>query len=160
MYTLKIMKRYLLIFAISIIYASCSTEHKINNAEWLLGTWENITQQGSIYETWTRENDMEFKGISYTLQGKDTVVFETLRLLQEKNSLYYIPTVPDQNEGQPVRFLLKEISPAKMVFENPKHDFPQVISYTKINADSLVAAISGTSSGKEITRSFPMKRIK
>jgi hypothetical protein len=47
-----------------------------------------------------------------------------------------------------------------MIFENPAHDFPQFISYTKITTDSLVAEISGTKNGQARKQRFPMKRIK
>jgi len=60
----------------------------------------------------------------------------------------------------PVRFATKTISETQLVFENPQHDFPQTISYTKITADSLVAEISGTKNGHERKQIFPMKRVK
>lgn len=133
--------------------------NKIKKAEWLLGTWENKTQRGSIYETWTKTNEYELSGKSFMLKEKDTIVFETVQLLQEKSSLFYIPQVKNENEGLPVRFKEKLISDNELVFGNQLHDFPQIISYTKICADSLVAEISGTKNGKERSQKFPMKRI-
>jgi hypothetical protein len=132
----------------------------ITKAEWLIGTWENKTQRGSIYETWSKTNDNEYSGMSYIIKEKDTVVFENIRLVQEQDGLFYIPTVKNQNYGLPVRFTAKTISESQLVFENPQHDFPQIISYTKISADSLVAEISGTKNGQERKQTFPMKRVK
>ena len=126
--------------------------------EWLIGTWENKTSTGSIYETWSKIRDNELSGKSYMVKGKDTVVFENVRLVQEQDRLFYIPTVKDQNNGLPVRFAAKKISATQLVFENPQHDFPQIISYTKISLDSLVAEISGVRNGKERKEIFPMKR--
>lgn len=80
--------------------------------------------------------------------------------MQEKNKLYYIPTVKNQNEGLPVRFAAKTISENQLVFENPQHDFPQIIAYTKITSDSLIAEISGTKNGQKRKQTFPMKRMK
>ena len=94
------------------------TNH-IKKAEWLIGTWENKTPKGSIYETWSKASDNELTGKSYIVKEQDTIVFE-----------------------------------------NPQHDFPQIISYTKINADSLVAEISGSKNGQELKQTFPMKRVK
>ncbi|MBX2963329.1 MAG: hypothetical protein KF687_12510 [Cyclobacteriaceae bacterium] len=131
----------------------------IKKVEWLIGTWENKTPRGSIYETWRRKNDTEFSGKSYTLKEKDTVVFETIQLVQEKTGLVYIPTVKNQNDGLPVRFTIKTITDTQLIFENSQHDFPQVISYTKISADSLVAEISGLRNGQERKQKFPMKRV-
>ena len=132
----------------------------IKKTEWLIGTWENKTQRGSIYETWSKTNDNEFSGKSYIVKEQDTIVFENIRLVQEQDGLFYIPTVKNQNDGLPVRFATRTISETKLIFENSKHDFPQIISYTKISADSLVAEISGIKNGQERKQTFPMKRVK
>lgn len=132
----------------------------ITKAGWLIGTWENKTPKGSIYETWSKETDNKFSGKSYNIKEKDTIVFENIQLVQEQDGLFYIPTVKNQNDSLPVRFAGKTISETQLVFENPKHDFPQIISYTKITSDSLVAEISGTKNGQERKQTFPMKRMK
>lgn len=132
----------------------------IKKAEWLLGTWENKTPRGSVYETWEKVNEAEFAGKSFMVKEKDTLVFETIRLVQEEGGLFYIPVVKNQNQGLPVRFQAKEIAEGTLVFENQGHDFPQVISYTKTGADSLTAEISGTRNGQERRQMFQMKKIK
>jgi len=132
----------------------------IKKAEWLIGTWENKTKKGSIYETWSKTNDNEFSGKSYIIKDKDTIVFENIRLVQEQDGLFYIPIVKSQNDALPIRFAVKLISKTQLVFENLQHDFPQIISYTKIATDSLVAEISGTKNGKERKQTFPMKRLR
>lgn len=133
---------------------------EIDQAGWLIGTWENKTSKGSIYETWSKINSNEFSGKSYIVKEQDTIVFENIQLVQEQNRLLYIPSVKNQNDGLPVRFTSSAISERKLIFENLNHDFPQVISYTKISVDSLVAEISGTKSGQERRQVFPMKRMK
>ncbi|NCT75155.1 MAG: hypothetical protein GXC78_11530 [Chitinophagaceae bacterium] len=158
------MKKTTLIFAIAGILMLSSWTAYFNNdikkAGWLIGTWENKTQRGSLFETWSQLNENEFSGKSYMVKDKDTMVFEAIRLLQEKEQLFYIPVVKNQNEGQPVRFALKSISDNSLVFENPVHDFPQLISYTRITSDSLLAEISGTRNGQPRSQRFPMKKVK
>lgn len=134
-------------------------QNGIKKAEWLIGTWENKTAKGSIYETWHKVNDLEFSGKSYMLKEKDTIVFETVQLLQDGNTLFYIPTVKGQNGNLPVHFITKTVSETQLVFENQQHDFPQVITYTQNGTDALVAEISGIINGKERKQTFPMKRI-
>lgn len=138
---------------------TAKTTNDITKAGWLIGTWENKTLKGSIYETWRKETDSKFSGKSYIVKEKDTIVFENIQLIQEPDGLFYIPTVKNQNDGLPVRFTVKTISETQLVFENPQHDFPQCISYRKISADSLVAEISGTKKGQERKQTFPMKRV-
>ncbi len=151
------------IIAVICLGVLCAWTTKLTNnitkAQWLIGTWENKTPKGSIYETWNKTNDKEFSGRSYIVKEKDTIVFENIRLVQEQGGLFYIPIVKNQNGGLPVRFATKIVSETKLVFENPQHDFPQIISYTKISVDSLLAEISGTKNGKERRQTFSMKRV-
>ncbi|MCL9807689.1 DUF6265 family protein [Flavobacterium amniphilum] len=148
----------IVIMLISIGWKS-QQENNLKKAEWLIGTWKNKTPKGSMFESWVKVNDFEFSGESYLVKKDGLFTLETISLVQEKDSLYYIPTVKDQNNGLPVRFALKTISDTKILFENQKHDFPQVISYTKVNSDSLVAEISGTKNGQIRKQTFPMKRV-
>ncbi|WP_300602079.1 DUF6265 family protein [Niabella sp.] len=136
------------------------TTPTIRNAEWLAGTWENRVAPGKIiYETWTRSGDAALTGKSYMLKEKDTLLFETVKLVEKNGRLLYIATVPRQNNGEPVVFTSKTVSETELIFENPEHDFPQRIRYTRVGADSLLAEISGTKNGNERKQSFPMKRV-
>jgi Domain of unknown function (DUF6265) len=154
-------KFFITVVSLAILYAwTIKYKNDIQKAEWLIGIWENKTQKGSIYETWTKSGDKEFSGKSYSVKDKDTIVFENIRIMQENKKLFYIPTVKNQNEGLPVRFASKTISENQLVFENPQHDFPQIIAYTKITSDSLIAEISGTKNGQKRKQTFPMKRVK
>lgn len=152
----------LLITVVGFFILSALTTKQANDikqAEWLVGTWENKTSQGSVYETWSIINDNEYLGRSYILKEKDTIVFETIRLVQEQCGLFYIPTVKSQNDGLPIRFSIKAISETQFIFENVQHDFPQFISYTKIGIDSLIAEISGVKNGQDRKQTFIMKRV-
>jgi hypothetical protein len=149
-----------LLVCVSFVLGQRRKTNDITKAEWLIGTWENKTPKGRIYETWSKTNDNEFSGKSYVIKDNDTIVFENIRLVQQQDGLFYIPVVKNQNDGLPVRFATKTISETQLVFENSKHDFPQIISYTKITSDSLVAEISGTKNGQERKQTFPMKRMK
>ncbi len=132
----------------------------IQQSQCLIGIWENKTARGVIQETWTRSSDHSFSGKSCMIRGADTILLETIQLLQEKDSLFYIPTVTNQNGGLPVRFTAVHSGTDQLVFENPNHDFPQRIVYTRIHADSMVAEISGKRNGQERKQFFPMKRIR
>lgn len=148
------------VIGLTILCAWTKQANDLRKAEWLIGTWENKTTRGSIFETWSKTNDKVYSGKSYAVKNKDTIVFENIQLLCEQEKVYYIPTVKNQNSGLPIRFSSKTISETQLVFENLQHDFPQVISYTKVSTDSLVAVISGTKNGQERKQTFGMKRVK
>lgn len=162
------MKTYSLIIFLAFLFG-CTNSNKsknetgaaqIKNAEWILGQWENISEEGKSVENWEKLNDSIFTGDSYFLSKGDTAFSEEIRLEVINDTLYYVPTVKDQNSGQPVYFRLKTTSVNKIVFENEKHDFPKLISYTRVSEDSLVAEISGEINGNFDKRQFPMKRMK
>lgn len=159
------MKRKINIFIVIgglLLFCAWTTQqtNDISKVQWLVGTWKNKTTRGIIYETWIKKNENELSGKSYTKKGNDTIVFENIRLVKERDGLFYIPTVKGQNDNLPVRFAMKTISETQLIFENPNHDFPQVISYQKITPDSLVAEISGIKNGQQRKQIFPMTRLK
>lgn len=150
---------YIAILGLLSISAWTITPGDLQKADWLVGTWENETSRGRIFENWIRISESEFRGRSYMINENDTLVFENIQLTQDASGVYYIPTVRDQNEGKPIRFTATSLTETQMIFENPEHDFPQMITYTKIGADSLVAEISGSINGQERRRAFPMRRV-
>jgi hypothetical protein len=131
---------------------------KIKIANWLIGTWENNTVEGNLTETWKKTNDSTFQAQSFFIKGKDTLHFETISLNQIDEELEYNALVKGQNNDKSVRFVLTASTENQLVFENPKHDYPQKISYTKINKDNLIAEISGIQLGKPISEKYPMKK--
>jgi len=153
----------ILITVISFIALSAWTTKQPNNiskAKWLIGTWENQTPRGSIFETWKKVTDTRYEAKSYVVREKDTMIFETITLKVVGSEIHYIPTVKNQNEGLPVIFKAKAFTEDEMIFENPEHDFPQMIAYNRISSDSLVAKISGAKNGQERSQFFPMKKVK
>ncbi len=158
------MKKYLikttsLFCFLALLSWTFQSSDQINRASWLIGTWENKTARGSVYESWKRIDGNELFGFSYSLNGKDTIIFEEIQLIQDQDSLFYIPTVKNQNDGLPIQFALTSMTDTSMVFQHPYHDFPQKITYRLIHQDSLVASIYGEHQGDSRTIEFPMKRI-
>ncbi|HEY4617366.1 MAG TPA: DUF6265 family protein [Flavobacterium sp.] len=133
---------------------------KIKMAHWLLGTWETKSADGILSENWKKVNDSTYEGQSYFVKGKDTLHFETVKLQQKGEELTYVATVKGQNDDKAVSFSLTETTEKQLVFENPKHDYPQKISYNHISKDSLVTEISGTQLGKASTEKYLMTKRK
>jgi hypothetical protein len=153
-----------LIIAISLLLISCQNKaerefEKLEKMNWIIGQWENKTPEGYLTETWTKDNDSTFSGKSYFIvKEKDTVHFESIVLMQVNDDLIYQPIVKGQNEDQPVDFKLTSETENSFSFENPKHDYPQKITYKKNNDKSLTATISGVQQGKQSSESYPMTK--
>jgi hypothetical protein len=162
--------KFFISLAITSIFFSCNNSNTIEtksnefsaieNANWLIGEWQNTSSEGILTETWEKLNDSTYAGKSFFVMGKDTVSSETIRLEQHGKTLLYIPIVKNQNNEQPVSFALTSSTTKQIVFENPKHDFPQRISYTQTNKSALIAEISGVINGKKKSQSFPMQKVK
>lgn len=155
-------KTTLLLLFLSIV--SCKNtesneKEKIKKTDWLLGKWENKVDEGVLSENWKRLNDSTFQAESFFIKEKDTLHFESITLQQKGEELFYSATVKGQNNDKPVTFKMTSETDKKLVFENPKHDYPQKITYSLINKDSLVAEISGIQLGKPSSEKFGMKKL-
>ena len=131
---------------------------KLEKLNWLIGNWEQKFPDGMLKENWTKENDSTFSGDSYFINTKDTVHFESIKLSQKDEELIYSATVVGQNNDETVDFKLTSDIVNSFTFENPAHDYPQKITYKKVNETNLVATISGKQQGKQSTESYAMKK--
>lgn len=148
----------LVVFSALVCCKKSEKQNKINPANWLIGSWENNSEQGNLSESWKKQNDSTFIGQSYFIKGKDTLHHESIVLDQKGDDFFYTTTVKGQNNDQAIRFKMTSATAKQLVFENLKHDYPQKIVYNKITKDSLVAKISGIQQGKPSAESFPMKK--
>jgi hypothetical protein len=154
-------KTTLILLLLAIVSCKNSADNekdKIKTANWLLGKWETKTADGNLSESWKQLNDSTFQGESFFIKNKDTLHFETIILQQKGAELIYSATVKGQNNDKPVPFKITSETEKQLVFENPKHDYPQKITYTQIKKDSLVASISGVQLGKPSSEKFGMKK--
>lgn len=157
------MKKVMLILVMALTFASCGKSKvvsKIVVADWLLGNWENKSDDGDLLENWKKVNDSLYEGESYFIKGKDTLHFEKIQMKQKGEALFYITTIKGQNNDKPVTFIQNDTIEKQLVFENPKHDFPQKIAYSKITKDSIIIQISGIQQGKPSSERFSMKKTK
>ena len=132
---------------------------KLDQLEWLAGSWANLSDDGNFYETWTRLNDSVYEAFSYMTIAGDTLFSETVELKIIDNELFYMVSVKDQNEGDAVYFKLVSDDQGAFTFENKAHDFPQRIIYKHPAPDSIHARIEGTINGKFSMQEFPMRRV-
>lgn len=160
------MKKTILVSVLfaTLFVASCKKEEEkalqeIDKVKWIVGEWENKSKDGVLTENWERISDTVFDAVCYFVHGKDTLHNEKIRLKQAENAIIYSPTVKGENGNRPVHFKMTSINANELVFENPKHDYPQKIVYTKVTEDSLVTKISGMIKGKPYSESYPMKKV-
>ncbi len=154
--------KYLIIIILLISFTSPKTDaDKIfNSLSIIKGGWQMETRKGAIYEEWNLGDTKNYLGNSYKMTYSDTILLENLEIKMERNSIYYISTVIDQNDQKPISFKLVNHTNKTYTFENKLHDYPQRIIYNFINNDSLVAKIEGTKNNKYLHSEFYYSRVK
>jgi hypothetical protein len=132
---------------------------ELDKAKWLLGDWELKDSLGTLTESWQTLDDSTYVGQSFYITAKkDTVHRETIELMQKGEFLIYSATVKGENNDEATPFQMTDCTDSLLVFENPKHDYPQKIRY-QLNIDkSILAIVSGTQNGKQSDDSYIMKK--
>ncbi len=106
---------------------------------WLAGTWNRADGPVAFQERWTSPAGGAMLAVSRTLKGDRMVAFEFLRIIERDGSLVYIA---QPNGRPPTEFTLTAITADSATFENPLHDFPKMIRYSKRADGSLEARVS------------------
>lgn len=153
---MKIRHFILVILALPLIF-SCQERKKpmYENfqeiIEKLPGLWK--IDNADYFEEWGKSEDI-YLGRSFSVEGNDTIIQETIRIYNDAGKIIYEPTVFNQNDGNPVKFELIMADSNILTFENKLHDFPQQISYLFLSKNQMIAKISGIDDGKEESISF------
>lgn len=134
---------------------------ELEKANWMLGEWEKTDSLGTLREIWERLDDSTFVGLSYYIQNKkDTLHNEQVELMQNGEHLIYSATIKGENNNSPIPFQMTKDEDSLLVFENPKHEYPQKIQYKLMKNGSLVATVSGKQNGKNSAENYPMNKVK
>jgi hypothetical protein len=112
--------------------------------------------KAQIEEHWIQPAGGTMLGLSRTVAGGRTVSFEFLRIESRADGTFYVA----QPQGRPpVEFKLTQRAENQAVFENPQHDHPKIIRYSKEVDGSLRAEIEGDEKGKHKKMEFKFQPI-
>lgn len=122
---------------------------------WLQGCWRLTGPDQVIEEVWLTPLGGSMMGLSRTV-SRDTLRGHELMLIRAGANGLVLEAAP---AGQPAAaFLVAARGDSAITFENLTHDFPQLISYTRVSAESLVAVISGTVRDRQRTITYGYAR--
>jgi hypothetical protein len=157
------MRQFFLFSSVSLLLFSCtnnSKNEKIKASEWLIGQWENKSEEGILTENWSKPNDSTLTAGSFFIKEKDTLHFENIVLRETDGELVYETTIKGQNNDKPISFPLLSETENELVFENLQNDYPQKIKYQRNSTTAITISISGTQTGKVVLEQFKMKQSK
>lgn len=95
-------------------------------------------------------------GVARSVVGGLARAYELMRIEERDGALIFTALPSGQKEAS---FLMMAMSENQVVYSNPKHDFPQRISYRLTAEGSLLGRIEGTSKGAPRAVDFPMHRV-
>lgn len=133
---------------------------KIQSISWLKGNWENRVKTDALQENWIIGDDSLLYGEGFEIIKGDTIFREKLSIQLDNDSVSYIATVPNQNDGQPVWFRIVSMSDSGFVCKNMMHDFPQIIRYTLEGDEVLVVNLEGIVDSLPKSQELIMRRAK
>ena len=129
----------------------------IARASWISGVWigtAGTTGQTTVEERWTPSAGGSMIGVSRTLRGTTMSGFEFLCIVERGGTLIY--TAMPNGRTPPTHFTLTAVTADSATFENPSHDFPKMVRYSKRPDGSLETTIAGE--GGRRAQSVVLKR--
>ncbi len=130
---------------------------QLESLSWLAGCWRSETGEPGSVEHWLPLQGGTMLGVARTIRGGRTVDHEFLRLHEdERGTAIYTATPARQRETS---FVAREVGVAGAMFENPDHDFPTRIAYTRQGEGRMVVRIEGERQGRPRAVEFPFSRV-
>lgn len=133
--------RKIVLFSLMIVLSSCA-RIQLTELNFLVGTWK--MEDKDQFEVWERTSANKISGFTYKIVNNDKTITETLLIKKMAESIIYEATVPDQNEGKTIQFVLNKKNDSLFSFENKLHDFPTKIQYKKIDDRKLLVSVKGS----------------
>ena len=133
--------------------ASRAATARLGQMAWLAGVWNGAMGSSVIEERWTPSAGGSMLAVSRTIRDGVMSAFEFLCIVERDGGLVYT-AMP--NGRQPATdFTLTKIDETSATFENPEHDFPKMIRYTKRPDGALEAVVSD---GGQKAQTFVFRR--
>lgn len=124
--------------------------------KWLEGGWRDVADETTTIEQWSVQPDGSLLGSGRVLVGELIGFAETLAIVSTPKGLVYTAWPAGQN---PVRFSQGRIAEYSVTFENPSHDFPRTITYTRVDATHLEVEAIGVTQGEPREESWKLERF-
>ena len=125
------------------------------NFDWLIGEWKrlNTIPGKETFENWKKISASEYTGLGFTLENKDTISQEKMRIIENNGKWTLEVKMPEEKES--TIFINKDLKKSEFLFVNDSISFPNKIKYW-LEGDNLKALVSS----KDMEIPFDFQRIK
>lgn len=126
--------------AVLIAVAGAMSTASAADLEWLAGRWCGLNDGVFNEETWMPPRGGALVGMHRDTRDGSLAGIEFLSIVQREGQWTYLA----QPSGRPpVAFTATQVTPDRVEFANPRHDFPKRIVYQRLEGDRLQASIDG-----------------
>jgi hypothetical protein len=132
-----------------------ASQATLDDLAWLAGHWR-VERDGVITEEiWTAPAGGLMLGLNRQVRPGRRAGFEYLRVEADGEAVRYVAS---PGGGAPTVFPLARSAAGHVVFENPDHDWPQVIEYRLDEAETLHVRAAGLAEGSRAS-TWTMERV-
>jgi len=153
------MKKVLILVAFVLAFASLRAQ---NFPEWLLGKWEIPSVSayaGSSFEEWTKVSNDHWEGKTYRMFGKDTIIFDRMKMLVEGGKVVIKMTAEKEGKRFEASFVGSKLCEELWAFECPEADSPSAIYYRNLG-NGQVYVWTEVKTSFDVCADFIMYRLK
>lgn len=143
--------------AITCASVSAAPASRIEKLAWLSGCWQLDDQPPGAGEQWSTLAGGTMLASSRGLRDGKTDIFEFLVLRQHDDGRLVLTAIPFGRNA--TDFPATQVDEASAVFENAENDFPQRISYRRVDDQRLQARIEIAQDDPKQAMDFPMHRV-
>ena len=114
----------------------------VADLSWLSGYWLSCEGGREVSETWSSQQREVVLGMAMSVND-EKLSWEQTRIVAGEGTATFFANPSGQSSSQ---FKSIELGPQRVVFENPTHDFPQRVTYSR-KGDTLTGRIDGVIQG-------------
>ena len=109
---------------------------------WIAGTWRGSSGGATVEEQWMAPAGGSMLATARTLRNTGMTSFEFLCIAERNGGLVY--TAMPNGRAPATDFTLTTLTADSVTFENPTHDYPKAIRYSRRPDGSIETVVSGT----------------
>lgn len=144
------------LFVLTLILG-CGPSQSASTLHWLDGHWGTTAGDLRTEERWAVTPDGDLLGTGRVQREGRLVFAETLAITQGAGDQLVYTAWPTGQD--PVAFPMESSAPYSVTFANLTHDFPQRITYSRLDRTTLKVELTGVESGAPRTEHWTLNLV-